>query len=164
MNAYTGGREKKISDIPDRKNLLPQRRSDPLVIVQASVSLVSRDLRVKRDPETGAIVRIIDPAWKTKDNPLNDPLEDIPHNENDTRESTETESADGIVKALVQQASVETGKKQRHPSRREEEWLEALEEKYGEDYELMAKDRKLNPYQQSVGNIRRRMKTWKALR
>ena len=116
---------------------------------------------MEREPATGAILRITDSHWKAAHNPLNDPLVDLEHSQGRRLDSGETKSPEGIVGELEQQASVEIKKKPRHPSQREVEWLEALLEKYGDAYELMTRDRKLNPYQQSEGEIRRRMENWK---
>jgi nucleolar protein 16 len=49
-------------------------------------------------------------------------------------------------------------------SRREEEWIEALVEKYGDDYGKMFRDRKLNIWQQSEGDIKKRVKVWRSRR
>lgn len=50
----------------------------------------------------------------------------------------------------------------RKQSAREEEWIEKMVEKYGDDYGKMVKDRKLNVMQQSEGDIRRRVQRWRA--
>ena len=65
-----------------------------------------------------------------------------------------------VVKALMERAArgVTVGRNQ---SEREKEWVGTLVEKYGEDYGKMARDRKLNMWQQSEGDIRRRVVKWK---
>ena len=168
MNARTGGIEKKISEIPDSNNLLPNQKQDPLAITsQATHSTVPSEVRVERDPETGAIVQITDPTWETSHNPLNDPLNDILDKEYDNSNVNDSEEPNDIVQELAKQASVEVKKKLRHQSRREEAWVESIVREYGEDcedYERVAMDKKLNPQQQSAGDIRRRVKKWKESR
>ena len=56
---------------------------------------------------------------------------------------------------------MEAKKKPRQQSRREQEWIEALVGKWGEDFRGMVRDRKLNPWQQSEGDLRRRVGRWR---
>ncbi|KAK9472726.1 ribosome biogenesis protein Nop16 [Dipodascopsis tothii] len=51
-------------------------------------------------------------------------------------------------------------KKERTASERESDWIQALVTKHGDDYEAMFRDRKLNVWQQSVGDIRKRVVKW----
>jgi nucleolar protein 16 len=53
-------------------------------------------------------------------------------------------------------------KKKRHQSEREREWLGRLVGRYGDDYEAMARDGKLNPMQQTAGDIKRRVQRMNA--
>lgn len=46
----------------------------------------------------------------------------------------------------------------RHPSQGEIKYLERLVDKYGEDVERMARDRKLNAEQRTAGQLRRALK------
>jgi nucleolar protein 16 len=46
----------------------------------------------------------------------------------------------------------------RHSSTSEKEWLSLLTKKYGNDYEKMARDRELNVWQKTQGEIRRMVK------
>lgn len=73
-------------------------------------------------------------------------------------EEGENRSTD-IVKALEEQASFAT-KTERLQSEREKAWVETLVQKYGRDYSKMVWDRKLNPYQQTEGDIKRRIAKW----
>lgn len=170
LNAPSGGRERlpaKDEQFPENKNSLHIRGS-------AKADAAKLDLgstRVERDPETGAILRVIhdddddsiEVAGRrlSRKNPLNDPLNAL--------ESGEVESnplADSIiVQQLERQADQEgktvRAKKPRFQSTREGEWAQRLIEKHGEDFTAMARDRKLNPMQQSVGDLRRRINKWK---
>ncbi|KAF8454745.1 ribosome biogenesis protein Nop16, partial [Terfezia claveryi] len=47
---------------------------------------------------------------------------------------------------------------------REKQWIERLVERYGEDYRKMSWDRKLNPHQQSEGDIRKRVVKWRQMK
>ena len=114
--------------------------------------------QIERDPETGAITRVIH-SLSNNDNPLNDPLNHIVTDSED--DETEHAGNPGIIKALEEQATMEVKKRPRQQSKREEEWVSDLVQKYGDNYLAMAKDRKLNPYQQTEGDLRRRIKRWK---
>ena len=123
------------------------------------------EARVERDPETGKILRVIHNTKKL--NPLNDPLNEIEDEEMD--EGDDFKGFDGeergenpIVKMLEEQARSGKEVKLRTQSEREREWIERLVGRYGEDYGKMVRDRKLNPFQQTEGDIRRRVAKWKA--
>ncbi|PRT52649.1 Nucleolar protein 16 [Wickerhamiella sorbophila] len=51
--------------------------------------------------------------------------------------------------------------KPRHQSDREQEWIEALVAKHGDDYQAMQWDRKVNVFQKSAGDLKRRIFKWK---
>ena len=130
-----------------------------------ALSIVSRlpttvapiEAQIERDPQTGAIVRVIHAPSNNK-NPLNDPLNEI----SDDEELATTKSIPhGIVRKLEEQALMEVRKRPRQQSKREEEWISDLVRKYGDNYLGMVKDRKLNPNQQTEGDLRRRVKKWK---
>ena len=83
----------------------------------------------------------------------------------DVEEAAPSRPTNGIVAELEAEAQAEeenlAKKKQpRQQSQREEEWITALVEKYGNDTDKMAKDRRLNPMQQSEGDIKRRLRRW----
>ena len=70
-----------------------------------------------------------------------------------------------VVSQLAELASMDGEKKRpRKQSRREEEWVERLVEKYGDDVGKMVRDRKLNPMQQSHGDVAKRVKIWRETR
>lgn len=74
----------------------------------------------------------------------------------------EKEEENEIVKQLEQQASMGAPPAERKQSDGEREWIERLVAKHGEDFEKMARDRRLNPMQQTPADIKRRVKKWKA--
>ena len=71
----------------------------------------------------------------------------------------------GIVPYL-EAAARENGAKMRPrmQSRREEEWIERLLARWGDDVAAMMRDRRLNPRQQSEGDLRRRIKIFRERR
>ncbi|KAJ6166778.1 hypothetical protein N7470_002225 [Penicillium chermesinum] len=138
---------------------------------KAAAQLDVTETKVERDPETGKILRVIrdddeiEVAGRKRRaaNPLNDPLNDL--EEKSVPLSTYKGPGSAVVKQLESQADKEgvatKAKKPRHQSTRESEWAERLVAKYGDDFTAMARDRKLNPMQQSVGDLRRRINKWK---
>jgi len=124
------------------------------------------DARVERDPITGKILRVLDvPNASKKPNPLNDPLNDL--EDSDPEEWTGFANvpagtpATTVVQQLEAQALSGVRKAPRKQSAREQEWIQRLVEKYGDNYGAMFRDRKLNPMQQSEGDIKSRVKRWK---
>jgi nucleolar protein 16 len=73
-----------------------------------------------------------------------------------SRKGGETE----YIEALEQIASSGIQKRPRQQSEREEEWISRLVEKHGDNYGAMFRDRKLNPMQQSEGDIKKRVRKW----
>lgn len=109
------------------------------------------EARIIRDKETNEVVKVI----YGKKKPLTDDLklaqvQDIP-------ESEKTE----VVKQLEAYASRPLVRQERTASERESDWLKALWEKYGDDYGKMKWDKKLNIYQQSEGDLKRRITKWR---
>lgn len=117
------------------------------------------EARVERDAD-GKIIRILGEA---KPNPLNDPLNEL-DNDSDAEPAEEwggiEDDADAtdVVKTLLEQSKQPDLPKKRHQSTREREWLEKLVAKYGDDTAAMARDRKLNPMQQTAADIAKRIR------
>ncbi|KAK2753494.1 Nucleolar protein 16 [Arachnomyces sp. PD_36] len=185
LNEPTGGTEKRFnSNNSDPLNSSAfSKPTDPLHIstsTKPALQITPKEARVERDPETGKILRVIhDSADETtiiagrprrKDNPLNDPLDDLLDVPAEVPALAESgpHPTPGVVRALEQQASREEEalkkRKPRAQSKREEEWVGKLVERYGDDVKAMVRDRRLNPMQQSEGDIQRRIKKWKARR
>ncbi|OJJ42871.1 hypothetical protein ASPZODRAFT_104626 [Penicilliopsis zonata CBS 506.65] len=173
LNAPTGGVEKRAKDDGSTEEV-----TDSLHItgsIKTSTKLSLGETRVERDPETGKILRVIRDDDKDEEieiagrklrrtNPLNDPLNDLSDNE-DAMPSRSSAADSAIVRKLELQAARESAavqkKKPRHQSQRENEWISRLVDKYGEDYRAMSRDRKMNPMQQTEGDLRRRVRKWK---
>lgn len=182
LNARAGGIERRSSTtLPTAdatSSLSGQKKQDPLAIPSqaAPKTLIPTTARVVRDPETGKILKVVHdsspPAGSQKKNknPLNDPLNEL--ESNDELEDEEEEGARELVKGskaiggIVEQleAAAMAGIKKTRPrmqSRREEEWIEGLVRRWGENYKGMMRDRRLNPMQQSEGDLRKRIERWK---
>lgn len=106
-------------------------------------------------------------------NPLNDPLNALDSDEDGDEKEKEEEYEEWggldetggeteVVKSLMEEARNPAEKKPRYQSGREKEWLGRLVDKYGDDTAAMARDRKLNPMQQTAADISRRLKKMKA--
>lgn len=175
LNAPAGGSEKR----PTKDGRIEELPEDSLHIrgsAKASAKqAVMGETRVERDPETGKIIRVIRDEEEIEiagrkvkpSNPLNDPLNELSEDEASQQPASQRANAkSAIVQQLERQADQEgqavRAKKPRHQSKREEEWIMRLIERHGENYSAMARDRKLNPMQQSEGDLKRRIRKWKA--
>ncbi|KAL1868288.1 Nucleolar protein 16 [Diaporthe australafricana] len=128
-----------------------------------------RSVKVERDAD-GRIVRVL-----RKDNPLNDPLNDIESDDDDAQDDTgaagrseakeKKEKSVGetrVVDLLEAEASRPTEAHKRHQSQQEREWLGRLVARHGDDTAAMARDAKLNPMQQTAANISKKLKIYQA--
>ncbi len=142
----------------------PTKPVDPFAIRKFTGAIVS-EVRVERDAD-GKIVRVLD-GQKKRENPLNDPLNELDSDEDEEMEAgeewggIEEGEGSGIVPQLEVQANRPVVKKPRTQTKREVEWLQRLVDKHGEDTRAMARDLKLNPMQQTEADISRRIRKWK---
>ena len=111
-----------------------------------------------RDPKTGAIVSVQHDK-SGRDNPLDDPLNELSDSGNDER--VVERNGRGIISELEEQARYSRQKRPRMQSQGEREWIERLVERWDDDWGGMVRDRKLNPQQQSEGDLKRRVRIWK---
>ncbi|KAH6652233.1 ribosome biogenesis protein Nop16 [Truncatella angustata] len=164
LKAPTGGAELDLTTKDKQKK--SSKPVDPFAIQVTGTESVVSEVRVERD-ENGKIVKII--RGKGRDNPLNDPLNDL-----DTDSEAEEQFPDDgetwggiednsteVWKQLEREANRPVEKRVRNQSQREREWLEGLVEKHGADTRAMARDRKLNPMQQTEADISRRLRKLK---
>lgn len=176
LRAPTGGAEKPkprpettaTTSSTSKKN--PASSTNPFAIqglLQGSGSATA-EVRVERD-SNGKITRVIRAGAAKRANPLNDPLVELDtdseaDNNNDAEEwggfEGDAEQTE-IVKQLEDEANRPVEKKPRTASSREAEWLQLLVDRHGDDTAAMARDRKLNPMQQTAADIARRIRKWK---
>ncbi|KAF2835423.1 60S ribosomal subunit biogenesis protein-like protein Nop16 [Patellaria atrata CBS 101060] len=125
------------------------------------------EVRIERDPKTGAILRVIEAP--TKPNPLNDPLNELEDSDPEEWEGfdnigTASSYSTSVLRQLEEKAASGVRKPPRKQSAREEEWIEQLVAKHGDNYGAMFRDTKLNVMQQSEGDIRKRVQRWQKSR
>ncbi|KAK7520728.1 nucleolar protein 16 [Phyllosticta citriasiana] len=170
LNRVTGGTERTAkTDNPGTAPLAVNSKA-------AAAAPQTEEARIERDPETGE-VRIVDDGSKnTRANPLNDPLNDLDSDDDEEEwhgitgeqhslpAKTKRESSGGSTVIAQLEAVAASGERKapRKQSEREQEWVARLVAKYGDDYARMSRDMKLNPMQQSEGDIKRRVTRWKA--
>ena len=155
LNAHSGGTEEKTKSTTSET----ERKHTLSIPTSRKVSeLGTSEVKVTRDPKTGAIVSVQREKSK-RENPLGDPL-------NELSESEDGEGLKGIKRGIVpeleEQAKCSKPKRPRTQSQREREWIERLVERWGDDWGGMARDRKLNPQQQTEGDLKRRIGVWKS--
>jgi len=169
LNAPSGGRER----LPGKDEQYPENKNSLHIRGSAKADAAKLDLgstRVERDPETGAILRVIHEdednievagRQRSRKNPLNDPLNDIEGGDGDSNALIDSVIVQQLERQADQEGKTVRAKKPRFQSTREGEWAQRLIEKHGDDFIAMARDRKLNPMQQSAGDLRRRINKWK---
>ena len=191
LNKHTGGVEKKAEDVVRAREqaveLGEARRKDDALAIASSrgpEQLDMQEARIERDPETGRILRVIDDdagGKVAKANPLGDSLaefdsasdedgddgDDDKFNQHASNTLRVRRRAGGekseVVTALQEEASRPGVKHKFRQSEGERAFVGELVEKYGEeDLEGMARDVKINYMQRSVGDLRKRVKRWKA--
>ncbi|RMZ76196.1 hypothetical protein DV737_g4931, partial [Chaetothyriales sp. CBS 132003] len=140
-------------------------KSDSLAIPRARETgkVQTQEVHVERDAETGRILRVLRPNDDQPgiDNPLNDPLNDILDGPRQEPSNTATVVIAALEREAAEEEEALAKRKPRQQSQREEEWLGRLVAKYGQDTRAMARDRKLNPMQQTEGDLRRRLRKYK---
>ncbi|KAK7540218.1 nucleolar protein 16 [Phyllosticta citricarpa] len=170
LNRVTGGTERTAkTDNPGTAPLAVNSKA-------AAAAPQTEEARIERDPETGEVRIVDDGSKKARANPLNDPLNDLDSDDDEEEwhgisgeqhslpAKTKGESSGGntVIAQLEAVAASGERKAPRKQSEREQEWVARLVAKYGDDYARMSRDTKLNPMQQSEGDIKRRVTRWKA--
>ncbi|OZJ05531.1 hypothetical protein BZG36_01923, partial [Bifiguratus adelaidae] len=140
LNGQSGGREKvPTPKFPDEE--LPEANIEELEkTLQPGEGLIERD-------EEGNVVRVIVGKEKPFDEMIEEPVAHV-------------EAKTDVVKALEAQAA-NVLKVERTQSGFEKQWIEKLIEKHGNDYEAMFWDKKLNVYQQTAAQLKRKIAQYK---
>ncbi|CAK9439503.1 uncharacterized protein LODBEIA_P36030 [Lodderomyces beijingensis] len=156
LGNMAGGSEQKVETLSEYRE---KQKSKPSASVSVSIQEIEQtqdpakipagEARIIRDPETNEVVEVIYGTMK--------------QTEGDAEQKPEISStSSSVVKELEEYAQRNTKIiRERHLSDRENAWLQSLYEKYGDDYERMKWDKKLNIYQQSAGDLKRRITKWK---
>lgn len=188
LHSRAGGVEMSSSDLLPAARLSGEKRKDGLAIANAGRpgTLIPGSARIVRDEGTGEVVRVVHVdggggeeekgkgmEWRGRtlvDDGLGDDEDErggggMQHDLSVSYKGSGVGEG-GVVGELVRQASIMAGgkKRERKQSRREEEWVGRLVERYGDDVKGMVRDRRLNPMQQSEADIGRRVRLWRDAR
>ena len=188
LNKHTGGTERKADANQQLEAGKPgktrkRQDEDALSIVghkQASLQQGLSEVRIVRDPETGAILEVIE-SNTAKANPLNDPLNDLDSDDEEDQQpgwarrgtqhgNVEEGDFEGfgdddgktdVVRQLEARASMPAKKYKRKQTDNEIAFIEDLVRKHGDNVSKMARDMKINYMQRTEGDLKKRIKTWR---
>ncbi|KAF9397844.1 Nucleolar protein 16, partial [Podila epigama] len=139
LNGVTGGIE-----VKNEEELMENEQKS---LEELAESLTAEQGIIQRDDE-GNIINVIVGKVKTPEE-VAELME---------RDLEPVKAKTDVVRALERQAA-NALKVERHASDGEVVWAANLVEKYGDDYEKMFRDKKLNPNQQTAAQIKRRIAT-----
>lgn len=161
LGTSAGGDEKKVVSLSEiqkkreKKNKNNSNKDIPSIDEIENLDDPSKipedEARLIRDPETNEVVKVIYGTMKVNDD------------EDDEDDELEKDAENpSVVEQLEEYAQKHSKiKKERHLSERESDWLKSLYEKYGDDFEKMKWDKKLNIYQHTAGELKRKINKWK---
>ncbi|KAF5102292.1 hypothetical protein D0Z00_000475 [Geotrichum galactomycetum] len=165
LNGVAGGQEREfaVGDVQAREKDEKTVR-DPLFIANGghlSAATATKkeapganEARIERDAD-GNVVRVVYGETRAYDD--SDDEEEFSGFADSAADENKTE----VVKELERLASLPVVSTPRVQSTREQDWIGDLVAKHGDDFDAMARDRKLNAFQQTAGDLRRRVKKWK---
>jgi len=158
-----GGVEKKAAN-----DGVTSLRNEPLAILPGTTYTQKpvAEVLLEIDPETGNPVLSRD-ALSRKPGLRSDLLNDLDDSDveepkwNSLGRLPKQHGGTSVTDALESLAESGVQRGPRKQSQREQEWIQRLVEKHGDDYGAMFRDVASNPMQQSEGDIRRRVSLWK---
>ena len=156
LQGRSGGTEK--GDAPSQDPNLPASRGRDSLSMPDGIPSGHLEAHVERDPDTGAILQVLKPDVHSSRNPLNDLLNELSDEEGE--EGMRAKPSTGVLQELELEASRLPKPRTQPVNLWEKEWAEKLVAKYGTDYSRMFRDRRLNPYQRTEADIRKRIARW----
>lgn len=157
LGTSAGGDEKKVVSLSEiqakreknSKNNKDAPSIDEIENLDDPAQIPEGEARLIRDPETNEVIKVIYGTMKV--------------NQDDADEDEENGAENpSVVKQLEEYAEQHSKiRKERHFSDRESDWLKSLYEKYGDDFDKMKWDKKLNVYQHTAGELKRKINKWK---
>lgn len=179
MNGHTGGVDRHALPTDSTTADAADGTASTLDIktLRRMTKIVPTEVRIERDPETGAILRVLEEGDEESDGEVT-AAKGTWRAKRDALGKVEGEGgkpehhsgghvgvADGgekseFLRQLEEDAKKPGGKKVRKQSQREGEWCEALVGKWGRNWRGMARDAELNVMQQSEGDVRKRVERW----
>lgn len=150
----TGGEEKQFlnDEEKEEQERLRKEKEERLKAKKSKnpeAYLEPGEARIIRDDE-GNVVKVIYGKEKHYDS-----------DESEEEDSDDDEDQPEGLKKLIELSKIPEVKYERHQTEAEQDWIRRLVEKHGDDYEAMKWDTKLNIYQQSAGDIKKRVLRWK---
>ena len=142
LKSSTGGKEVNTHSIPSTNS-------------NNMKHLQPNEAKIHRAPD-GSILKI-EYAEALRHETIGDSIEDLAPSRQEEEDDTD------VVKALRERMTMGITK-ERLQSDREQDWIQRLVEKHGDDYQAMFWDKNLNIRQQSVGDIKKRVQKWKSKR
>lgn len=149
LSKYNGGQESSVKTISEYRKEQEENEAahvapEDVAVETDPLKIPEGEARLIRDPETNEVVQVIYGTMKIK------------------KEEGKPKTESGIVDELIEYEEQHAKKKKPlTPKEEEADMLEALYEKYDDDYEKMKWDKKLNPLFLSVGQLKKKIAVWK---